>query len=143
MLEFYHSVEVKNIYHFHYLFVLFILFLYLYFPFFFLSIFFCFFWFFLCYSIHYFFNTKKAILSSRFSSHYVDTHLDEFISRVPIVFLDEECVICKEGFEFNKYRIKCVCRQGNYHMSCIRQWFSHQSTCPVCRTDISFRSQFI
>ncbi|KAJ4872094.1 RING/U-box superfamily protein [Raphanus sativus] len=48
-----------------------------------------------------------------------------------------ECIICLSEFEEgDSIRVLDRCKHG-FHVHCIQQWFSSNSSCPTCRTDIS------
>ena len=43
----------------------------------------------------------------------------------------DECVICLE----KNTNIVLLC-EHNFHETCILDWFSHNASCPICRTEI-------
>jgi hypothetical protein len=62
---------------------------------------------------------------SRYTSLFVHENADS-----------EECSICRNAFLENE-----ICRKVNqcnhfFHQSCVDQWFSRNSTCPMCRQSV-------
>jgi len=50
-------------------------------------------------------------------------------------------VICFENIEANSQICKLSCDHC-FHESCIRRWFSENTTCPVCRHNFSFQTRY-
>lgn len=57
----------------------------------------------------------------------------------------KECVICFEKLEMRRFGRQVVhfsCGHC-FHYACIRQWYSRQENCPVCRQNIDLRFMMI
>lgn len=54
--------------------------------------------------------------------------------------LDDECVICMEGFTDENPRIPTLCDCGEnkacFHLPCLYQWIAKSKNCPVCAAKI-------
>ena len=45
----------------------------------------------------------------------------------------KKCAICLE----QSFKSQCKTRCGHlFHINCIKEWFKHNATCPICRTVI-------
>lgn len=54
----------------------------------------------------------------------------------PIRLLEtENCCICLDDMEKNTIAYKLCCNHI-FHGECIKIWYEHQQTCPLCRIDI-------
>jgi hypothetical protein len=47
-----------------------------------------------------------------------------------------ECLICHDSLEIGANNPKVLPCNHVYHLNCLRTWFQHRQTCPLCRTDI-------
>lgn len=48
----------------------------------------------------------------------------------------EPCSICMLEFEARQPLIVLPCKHS-FHDPCVREWFKHASTCPLCRFDVA------
>mmetsp|Transcript_501 Transcript_501/g.750 ORF Transcript_501/g.750 Transcript_501/m.750 type:complete len:292 (+) Transcript_501:388-1263(+) len=64
------------------------------------------------------------------------TRMSSFVGDVDT--LEDECVICMEGFTDSNPRMPtlCGCGQNNtfFHLPCLYQWIEQDRNCPSCRT---------
>ena len=47
------------------------------------------------------------------------------------------CVICTLEFKDSDDCVELECNENHvFHSECLREWFKHDRSCPMCRTDI-------
>lgn len=71
-----------------------------------------------------------------------------FLKTLPVILFDPkdfkeglECAVClSELGEGEKARILPKCNHG-FHMECIDMWFHSHSTCPICRSPVSYQTE--
>jgi Ring finger domain len=104
----------------------------------------------LLYSVYLYFyiqQVRGAIQEIRYTPHDFSQQLDKFM--VPHEYPNEkgfgDCVICMEEFSSNNYphTLACPCKDNYYHKGCVRQWLLRTPTCPMCRSDLQSKTQFI
>lgn len=64
-------------------------------------------------------------------------HLNELFRNSSVLLYNNnfECPICQEETDLNIIRkLKCDHR---FHIYCIEKWLSKETTCPICRKDLS------
>ncbi len=48
--------------------------------------------------------------------------------------MSTECCIClDEIINLNLFKVKCYNCHNTFHNNCLRNWFKHNKSCPLCR----------
>lgn len=141
----YFSANSVNDYRMHVFPVLIILILYIFLKQFFILFTFAYISFWIIYFYYYIKYICRSISIFKFSIPYMQKNIDNFISLQDIYYDTEECVICLESFSISSrpYKIRCPCQNYSYHKYCIKEWFLIHPECPLCRKNISIRSNFL
>ena len=78
-----------------------------------------------------------SIILNSYQYYTKGLHLNQLCENSSVLLYNNnfECPICQEETDLNVIRkLKC---NHQFHIYCIEKWLSKETTCPICRKDLS------
>lgn len=81
-------------------------------------------------------NFNNIFILNSYQYYTKGLHLIQLFENSSVLLYDNfECPICQEETYLNIIRkLKC---NHQFHIYCIEKWLSKETTCPICRKDLS------
>lgn len=79
---------------------------------------------------------NESIILNSYQYYTKGLHLNQLCENSSVLLYNNfECPICQEETDLNIIRkLKC---NHQFHIYCIEKWLSKETTCPICRKDLS------